>query len=146
MTKGAKTAVTLLLAVAVMIVLGVLAREMNGVSIRSASQTYKMGKLEVASQVILPGVPVIVEITLESLGAIKTLPILLLRLSTETIVVDEITYSELSEGRARVVLPCSSGAGKSQQARLVLVDGGTRNMLAQSGSLTVLEQGPDCMQ
>ena len=65
MTKGAKTAVTLLLAVAVMIVLGVLAREMNGVSIRSASQTYKMGKLEVASQVILPGVPVIVEITLE---------------------------------------------------------------------------------
>ena len=72
--------------------------------------------------------------------------LLLLRLSAETIVVDEITYSELSEGRARVVLPCSSGAEKSQQARLVLVDGGTRNMWAQSGRLTVLEQGPDCMQ
>lgn len=145
MTKTLKTAIALSVTVVIMIVLGVLAMRVGGVSIRSASQTYKMGKLEVASKVLLPGVPATVEITLESLRAIKTSPILLLRLSTETVVVDEITRVELTEGRARVVLPCSSGVGKSQRARLVLVDGGSRNILAQSESLTILEPGPDCM-
>lgn len=145
MTKIIKVVIALLVTATIMVALGVLAMRIGGVSIRSASQTYKMGKLKVTNSVLLPGVPVTVEITLESLRVIKASPVLLLRLSSGTVVIDEITYSELSEGRARVVLPCSSGAGKNEQVRLVLIDGGSQNILAQSKSLTMLEPGPDCI-
>jgi len=145
MTKIIKVTIALLVAVAIMAALGVLAMRVGGVSIRSASQTYKMEKLEVTNSAILPGVPVTVRIALESLQVVKALPVLLLRLSTGTVVIDEITRNELIEGNARVVLPCSSGVGKNEPVRLVLVDGVSKTVLAQSISLTLLEPGPDCI-
>jgi hypothetical protein len=142
MTKAVKILIALLVTITIMIALGVLSMRVGGVSIRSASQTYKMGILEVANSVLLPGVPVTVGINIESLREIKTSPKLLLRLSSGTVVMGEITRRELTEGAARVVLPCSSGSG---QVRLVLVDGVTQNILAQSDSLTILAPGPDCL-
>lgn len=145
MDKSMKIIVSLLVTIGVLVALGVLALRVGGVSIRSASQTYEMGKLEVVNTVLLPGVPITVGITIESLEAIKASPMLLLRLSTETTVIDEITYDELSRGRAMVVLPCNSRGGEKGRARLVLIDGDSQEVLAQSEQLTILAPGPDCI-
>ncbi len=145
MSKGIKIIVVLSIAVIVMVALGVLSLSVGGVSIRSASQTYKMGEVSVVNPVLLPGVPVTVGIDFESLTEAETSLTLLLRLSSETVVVDKITRAELSEGKVSVVLPCVSGNGGNKQARLVLVESDTQSVLAQSEKLIILEQGPDCL-
>lgn len=135
-------------AVAVLlVVVSLLAMQVGGVAIRSASLTYEIGTLELADTVLLPGVPVTVTVNNELLRGGRS-SVLLLRLPTGSVTVGGVELGELEAGVFRVVVPCDSvvpAGATGVAARLVLVDHTTQAVLAQSEQLQLLPPGPDCL-
>lgn len=130
--------------VVLLAVTGLLVTQVGGAAIRSASLTHGTGTLELASSKLLPGVPVTVGVGEEIAGRGQSAA-LLLRLPTGSIEVGEVDLGQLQEGTFRVVVPCGGNELAGAAARLILVDRTTQAVLAQSGELTLLPPGPDCL-
>jgi hypothetical protein len=138
--------VGVMMVVVLLVVAGLLIVRVGGVAIRSASLTYEIGTLELASNKLLPGVPVTVGVGEEIFSGGRS-SALLLRLPTGSVAVGDVDLGELETGSFRAVVPCDSAGrqGKGVAVRLVLVDHATQAVLAQSEQLTLLPSGPDCL-
>lgn len=153
--------VGVVIVVVLLVVVGLLIVRVGGVAIRGASLTYEIGTLELASNKLLPGVPVTVGVGEEIFGGGRS-SALLLRLPTGSVAVGDVNLGALKTGSFRVVIPCDSEEmakeqapvfakasagkqGKGVAVRLVLVDHATQAVLAQSEQLELLPPGPDCL-
>jgi len=136
--KKASWILVAVVAVGVMLVAALFAPSVGGARIRSASRFHSFGSLT-TTRALVPGVPVTVGVA----GVAESGDVLLaVRVATQNIPVRRVTSEEMQQGSWQVVLPCLFEVADS--ARLVLLDGGTRAVVAQSVALTVLPAGPDC--
>ena len=131
-------------ALVAVVVVGVVAVQIGGVSIRSASRTHTLGTLTVANATLLPGVPVTVRIG-EEVG-IQTPTAILLRLPAASVTVRGISPQEMAARVFTVVLPCEAAGEGETDARLVLVNTDSQAILAQTDQVELLPAGPDCVR
>lgn len=129
----------------ILTVVGLLVVQVGGESIRGASLTYEIGVLGLTSETLLPGVPVTVTANADLLGR-RNSSVLLLRLPTGSVTVENVKFGGPGKGTFQVTVPCGDGEQALEgAARLVLVDHDTQAVLAQSDQLRLLLPGPDCL-
>jgi len=128
------------------IVLGLIASQVGGSRIR-ASHEIQIGRLLLSSDQVLPGVPVHITYDLVDIEGVNDIAMIMVRTAEESVVVGEVSTTELGEGRFTAVVPCSSDLYEQAQkskARFVLISDNS-GVLAQSGTFEMLPPGPDCV-
>jgi hypothetical protein len=143
------TRVYLVLAIVVVLVavvtLGVVATQIGGSSIRSASRTHTLGTLTAANNTLLPGVPATIRIGGEV--GIQTPAVVQLRLTEVTRTIRGVSPQEMAARAFVIVVPCDmSTSEEGDSGRLVLVNSESGAVLAQSSQARLLPPGPDCVR
>lgn len=124
------------------VVLGLVAGEIGGVAIRSASRTHAVAQLGVATPVLVPGLPVCLAVP--RVAAEGT--VLVMRGETGTVPVPTVTEGDMCAGFVVARVPCAEPpADGAQVVRLHLLGAQRGALLAQSRQLTLLAPGPDCV-
>jgi hypothetical protein len=78
--------------------------------------------------------------------AIQAPTVAQLRLAGSSLTIRGVSPQELASRAFIVTLPCDASLSEEVgDARLVLVNSASQAVLAQSGQLTVLAAGPDCV-
>lgn len=135
-----------LVGVVTLIVVALVGSQIGGSRIRASHQV-SIGQLLLSSDQVLPGVPVSVTYDLININGIKDASMIMVRTSEESVVIGEVTSTELGIGKFTVRVPCSGEIyeqAKKNKARFVLVSN-DYGVLAQSGSFSILPPGPDCL-
>jgi len=138
--------VGILLTLVVLVVLGLVASQVGGSSIRTSGQA-RIGQLILSSNKILPGAPVTVSYDLIELGAVDAASMVMVRTPTESVVVGEVTKEALQNGTFVVTVPCNKYEELeiNKAGRFVLVLNKDQRVLAQSEPFTLLPAGPECI-
>ncbi|MBI4022032.1 MAG: hypothetical protein HY372_01625 [Candidatus Andersenbacteria bacterium] len=130
------------LGLAAVMVLGMVAGEIGGVAIRSASRTHAVRAMGVSTNALVPGVPV--RLTVD--GTPSRGAVLLLRWPTATVSVQRVGAQEMQLGIITARVPCEmQSAGEWASVRLLLADVEKGTILAQSRQIRLLAPGPDCL-
>lgn len=123
------------------IVLGLVAGELGGVTIRSASRTHAVRALNVTTTALVPGVPVRLIID-EAAGVGEA--VLVLRGASASARARVMSPPETPLGVWMARVPCELSAGETEVVRWLLLDADRGQVLAQSRPLKLLKPGPDC--
>lgn len=123
------------------VVLGLVAGEIGGVTIRSASRTHRVQQLDVSTSVLVPGLPVCLSVAHVSAAG----TVLVLRGGAATVSVP--TWADhVCAGYLMARIPCVPlRAAAVHRVRLHLLDAERGAVLASSRPLTLLAPGPDCV-
>jgi len=146
MTKFQVT-ITVVVAVMVLLVVGILASQVGGSSIRTSGQ-FGIGELVLSSYKVLPGVPVTMTYDLIDIDGVRGASIVMMRTPQESVVISDVAGDMVASGRITVEVPCSSEVYKQvegNKASFVLVRNEDERVLAQSRVFTLLPPGPDCL-
>lgn len=130
----------------ILVVLGILVAQVGGTAVRSASRALEVGSISSNQSTLLPGTPTRFSVSLTRVPSESSL--LVLRFPEANFILNEVSATQLTAGELDVRLPCSGDlvdAGLNSGARLVLIESGRGAMLAQSGPLTILPPGRDCL-
>lgn len=138
--------VVVLVAMVLIVVLGLIASQVGGSSIRTSGEV-RIGQLILSSNKILPGAPVTVTYNLIELGAIDDASIVMVRTPTESVIISAVTKEEIGDGTFIVTVPCEKyeQLEKDKAGRFVLVLNRDQRVLAQSEPFTLLPAGPECI-
>jgi|GEM_PF-2570555 hypothetical protein len=139
------TTISVLVVLMGSIVVALVASQIGGSRIR-ASHQMSIGQLSLASNKVLPGVPVNVTYDIIDIVGIEDASIIMVRTSEESVAIGEVSSVQLGTGKFTIQVPCNSDViskAADNKARLVLVSE-QQGVLAQSDAISILPAGPDC--
>ncbi|PIT98527.1 MAG: hypothetical protein COT71_00305 [Candidatus Andersenbacteria bacterium CG10_big_fil_rev_8_21_14_0_10_54_11] len=127
-----------------LIFLSVLASQVGGLHIRSASQTVPLGTLTSVQTTLVPGAPTAFQTRLPGTAVAAWV---VLRFADATVPLRLVSEAEMQRGTVSLTVPCRGSfleGAKPLRGRVVLSAAANGAVLAQSDVFTVLPAGPDC--